>query len=258
MGAAVLALTAIAGLACLTAGLMQDIAWGIAAAGGLFVALRRFFLPSTYSIDGEGIAVQCAWSRHTCRWCDVRRFLQDRHGGYLSTRARGSAADAFRGVHLLYGDNRDAVVARIEQFLRRKGRTFMHWLKQAFAVAPPESATPTEGQKEAAERFCREIVRRHLATPALIGLESLRPLNFLIAQGLYVLMPFTSVLVNSRSSREFAAFLEQRARSTICATASNSSKATPRSAKAQIAVSSHEAASRSNETDPPHPTDHAR
>jgi hypothetical protein len=51
-------------------------------------------------------------------WRDVRRFVTDDHGGYLSTRAVASRMDAYRGVHLLFGADRQAIVERIRTQIR--------------------------------------------------------------------------------------------------------------------------------------------
>ena len=86
----------------------------------------------------------------------------------------------------------------------------MQWLKHAFAVDPPNAAQPDETQQRAADAVCREIVRRHLTTPALVFLESMRPLNYVIAHGLHFAMPFVSVLTRAEGPRRFATFLEHR------------------------------------------------
>jgi hypothetical protein len=84
------------------------------------------------------------------------------------------------------------------------------WLKHAFAVDAEGPAEPTAEQRDAVERVCREIVRRHLTMPALAFLEMSRPLNYLGAQALHFFAPFVSVLTDSQGHRHFAAFLEQR------------------------------------------------
>jgi hypothetical protein len=120
IGAAFVASAAILGLALLAALLMQSGWWGVFAAFVLFAALNRFFLPSEFSIDDEGVAARCGWSRRKCRWPDIRRFLHDARGGYISTRSRASALDSFSGIHLIFGDDRDTVVARIDRCLRAR------------------------------------------------------------------------------------------------------------------------------------------
>lgn len=86
----------------------------------------------------------------------------------------------------------------------------MHWLKKAFAVDPPGPAIPTEPQKTAVDILCNEIIRRHLATPSLLSLEMLRPLNFLASQAMHFFTPFLSVFVNTGDYEQFVKFLEQR------------------------------------------------
>ncbi|GAB4154013.1 MAG: hypothetical protein Tsb009_30570 [Planctomycetaceae bacterium] len=119
MLAAVLALVVIAGLAWLSADLMQNYWWGIFSAAFLIVMLGRFFLPSYYSLDDEGISVRNLLGSTRFRWSDVRCFRHDAQGGFLSTRRRPSLLDSFRGIHLQFRENRDAVVARIQTSLPR-------------------------------------------------------------------------------------------------------------------------------------------
>ena len=44
----------------------------------------------------------------------------------------------------------------------------MNWLKHAFAVDPPGPAEPTDAQRVPVDKICREIVPRHMTTPALL------------------------------------------------------------------------------------------
>lgn len=86
----------------------------------------------------------------------------------------------------------------------------MRWLKNAFAVDPPGPTAPTDAEKQAAEWVCREIVRRHLTTPALLFLESWRPMNYLSAQAMHFFAPAVSVLADTRQYTVFAEFLAKR------------------------------------------------
>lgn len=85
-----------------------------------------------------------------------------------------------------------------------------HWLKHAFALEPPGPAEPTEPQRAAIDRVLRLVVARELTTPALMFLESVRPLNYLSAQTLHFFSPFVSALGDARAWDEFAQFLERR------------------------------------------------
>ncbi len=86
----------------------------------------------------------------------------------------------------------------------------MQWLKHAFAVDPPGPSEPTPEQRHAVDAVCRQIVKRHLTTPALVFLEMSRPLNYLGSQALHFFAPVLSVLSKTGGHRHFAAFLEQR------------------------------------------------
>lgn len=95
--------------------------WAGAAALVLFLALNRFFLPSRFEIDAEGITARYPLRTRRARWADLRRFAHDRYGGYLSTRSRPSRMDAYGGLHLVFGADRDDAVERIETRMQRGG-----------------------------------------------------------------------------------------------------------------------------------------
>jgi hypothetical protein len=126
VGRAALGSTVIVALAAFTALFMQSLAWGVFAAAILILALNRFFLPSRFAIDAEGITARYPLRRRRLRWSELRRFACDDHGGYLSTRARRSWLDAYRGLHVLFGEHRDAVSARIRAHLREGGGSWAH------------------------------------------------------------------------------------------------------------------------------------
>lgn len=86
----------------------------------------------------------------------------------------------------------------------------MRWLRHAFAVEPPGPAEPSDEQRAVVDRVCGEVVRRRLATPALMFLEMSRPLNYLAAQTLHFFAPFVSIVAGGQGHRHFSAFLEKR------------------------------------------------
>lgn len=89
---------------------------------------------------------------------------------------------------------------------RKSGKGWRH----AFAVETPADFRPSDEERRVADRICRELVRRRLATPALMFLEMSRPLNFLGSQLLHFLSPVLSGLTQSHGHRHLAAFLEHR------------------------------------------------
>lgn len=85
-----------------------------------------------------------------------------------------------------------------------------NWFRHAFAVDPPGPAAPNDLQRDTIEKLCREIVRRQLTVPALLVLETSRPLNGFSAQMLHFLQPIATAVVGSAEYEQFARFLEQR------------------------------------------------
>ena len=73
-----------------------------------------------------------------------------------------------------------------------------------------ESIEPNEKQKNALDMLCRGIIRRGLTTPAIIGVEMGRPLNFLGSQTMHFFTPLISAFVPTESWSAVAEFLEHR------------------------------------------------
>ena len=87
-------------------------------------------------------------------------------------------------------------------------------LQHAFAVEPPGAAEPTETELPAVEWFCRQIAKRQLTTPAMIGLEMSRPLNAIAANAMHFFSPGVWALTrqqNYAQYQHFATFLERSA-----------------------------------------------
>lgn len=86
----------------------------------------------------------------------------------------------------------------------------LEWLKHAFAVEKADSLDPTESQRLLVDRLCRQIVARELTTPAVLFLETVRPLNYVTSQTLQFFAPLVSAAGGAAAVAELAAFLEHR------------------------------------------------
>ena len=62
---------------------------------------------------------------------------------------------------------------------------------------------------EIVEKISRFIVNRKMAAPAIMTIESLRPLHNIGSQLLYFVAPFAEVIFNAKEYEEFAALLEK-------------------------------------------------
>ena len=86
-------------------------------------------------------------------------------------------------------------------------------LKHAFAVDAPGAVQPTDAQRPAVEWICTQIAKRHLTTPGLIGLEMMRPLNYIGAQMMHFSRPGVWAIAPRNvygGYIHFAEFLERR------------------------------------------------
>jgi hypothetical protein len=123
VGPAVMAGVAVLAIGTAVALSFASIAWGALSVVVLVASLNRFFFPSRFSIDEQGITARLPLGVRRLRWSEARRFAVDRRGGYLSARARRSWLDPYCGVHVLFGRRRDEVIRCIRGHLVRGGGT---------------------------------------------------------------------------------------------------------------------------------------
>ena len=85
----------------------------------------------------------------------------------------------------------------------------MGWLAHAFATE--ESAPRWTPEDEALlDRLAAEVARRGLQAPALLFLESVKPLNFVGSQALVFLQPLAGAVFSAAEWKRAAAVLERR------------------------------------------------
>ena len=66
-----------------------------------------------------------------------------------------------------------------------------------------------ERSVELIEKVAVFLVKRRMAAPAIMTIESLRPLARIGSQLMYFLAPFAEIIFNSKEYQEFAALLEK-------------------------------------------------
>ncbi len=67
-----------------------------------------------------------------------------------------------------------------------------------------------EEAHELMERVAKFITERRMGTPAIMLIESLRPLNFIASQFMYMISPFAELIFKSGEYQKFACTLENR------------------------------------------------
>ena len=85
----------------------------------------------------------------------------------------------------------------------------MQWLRHAFAIDRPDAFAPTEAERALIERLAADLSRRRLTMPAMVLLESLRPLGSITAQAIWFSYPWFAALVDARGLKVLGTLLER-------------------------------------------------
>jgi hypothetical protein len=83
------------------------------------------------------------------------------------------------------------------------------WAAHAFAVEASD-APFDDSERKLADRLAGFVVRRRMTTPALMALESSRPLGFIGSQVLVFLAPFASLLFSTEEYERLTRLVEKR------------------------------------------------
>lgn len=87
---------------------------------------------------------------------------------------------------------------------------FKAWAAHAFAIDDGRETPFDEEEVRLVERLAGFVVERRMTTPALMLLESGRPLNFVGSQLLAFLSPFVTLIFSSIEYDRFVQLLEKR------------------------------------------------
>lgn len=85
----------------------------------------------------------------------------------------------------------------------------MHWLRHAFALERADAFVPSDADRALLDRLFAELSRRQLLLPALVLLESLRPLGSLSAQAIWFSYPWFAALFDARGLKVLGTLLER-------------------------------------------------
>lgn len=91
------------------------------------------------------------------------------------------------------------------------------WWKHAFAIEPEGPAEPTPEQLAVIDGLCQRVIDRGLAMPAILFLESSKPLGPMAAQSLLLMQPWFELAVDHEQMLLLTKFLDHRGSfETIC------------------------------------------
>lgn len=96
-----------------------------------------------------------------------------------------------------------------KEHLTKQWRNLRAGLRQAFA-APAETETLSVEDAALLERVADAVVKRKMAAPAVVFLESLGPMSFLGSQALHFFTPLIDLAFNAKEVSQVAHLLERR------------------------------------------------
>lgn len=97
-----------------------DLVLGIAAPVFVLGSLAAFLFPTEYRLTDEVIEVRSLGVTRSRPWSEMRRMTVDRTGIFLSPFEKRTWLEAYRGLRLLFGGNRDQVVSFAEARLKNR------------------------------------------------------------------------------------------------------------------------------------------
>ena len=104
-------------LAMLAAAIGGDAWWGVTAMLLLFASQNRWFLPTLFRVDDQGVRAGYPLRRQALRWTDVRQVVLDPRGGWMSDRPAGGRRG--RGLDLYWGRDADSTRDSFEKMAQR-------------------------------------------------------------------------------------------------------------------------------------------
>lgn len=97
-----------------------------------------------------------------------------------------------------------------ERFVAQTIRRFRGALQHAFAIQQPSDADWSATELALLDRVADAIVKRGMAAPATMFLESLGPMNFLGSQALHFMSPIIECAFHASELTQVAHILERR------------------------------------------------
>jgi len=86
----------------------------------LAIALARFFLPTLFELNPDGVSQWRLGRRRRIPWREIRSYEICAAGVLLLPHADPCPLDAYRGLYLPWGQHRDEVLAHLHYYLDRR------------------------------------------------------------------------------------------------------------------------------------------
>lgn len=89
--------------------------WAVFAAAVLVLSLARFFFATDYELTASGVVARQPFGTRRLAWSELRRVEIGAHAAWLSATPTRTWREARRGVHLLFGRDRERILAALRR-----------------------------------------------------------------------------------------------------------------------------------------------
>jgi len=94
--------------------------FGVLAAVVMLASLAKFYFPTTYRLTYDRITIKTTTQTLHKDWSIYRSCYPDKNGILLSPFVRPSRLESFRGIYLMFNNNRDEVTSFVKAHIGRK------------------------------------------------------------------------------------------------------------------------------------------
>ncbi len=85
----------------------------------MMLSLAKFYFPTHYKLDDEGVFIRTTTQKLHKPWSQYRSCYADKNGVLLSPFAEPSRMENFRGLYVMFWNNKDEVTAFVKSQIER-------------------------------------------------------------------------------------------------------------------------------------------
>ena len=100
----------------------RDLFLGMLSIVILFGSLNSYFFTASYSLSDQGVEIKGPFGTHRREWGRFKSFWVDPKGLSLSPFTKRSWLEHYRGMRLLYSDNKDEIVEFVTKAMGKEAR----------------------------------------------------------------------------------------------------------------------------------------
>ncbi len=100
----------------------QSAFFGLLAFIIMFVSLAKFYFPTHYRLSDKGVTVKTTTQTLSKNWADYRSFYPDKNGLLLSPFAEPSRLENFRGLFIMFNNNKEQVTEFVKSRIGEPSR----------------------------------------------------------------------------------------------------------------------------------------